>query len=157
MSQYQVTVVECPARHLTGMKVRTTMSKAQQDCSGLWYSFGPRIGELLSADSGCPGSYGISVMLSAEDFDYWAAVETAASIAVPAGMATIDLPAGWYAKCTVPGLEKIGEGYTWLYETWPQSQGEYTYDERAACFELYPANWQPTEAFEIYMPLKQKA
>ncbi len=157
MSQYQVAIVEYPAKHLTGVKVRTTMQKAHQDCSALWQNFGPRMGELLSAGNGCPESYGVSVMLNAEDFDYWAAFETVSSITVPPDMASLDLPAGQYAKCAVSSLEKLGDGYMYLYETWPKSQSEYTFDEQAPCFELYPANWQLTDAFEIYMPLKKKA
>ena len=154
MSQFQVTVVDYSAKHLTGTKVRTTMSKAQQDCTALWQSFGPRMGELLSA-GGYSGSYGVSVMLNAEDFEYWAAVESAPAAAVPAGMANIDLPAGKYAKCAVPSLEKLVDAYMYLYEGWIKSQTEYTYDEKAPCFELYPPNWQMSDAFEVYMPVKK--
>lgn len=156
MNQYQVTVVERPAAHLTGMKVRSTMEKAMQDCPALWYSFGPRIAELQPAGSSCPGSYGVSVMLNAQDFEYWATIETAPSSAIPTGMETMELPAGRYASCTVAGIEKLGEAYTYLYETWPGSQSEYTCDEQGACFELYPPNWQPADAFEIYMSVKKK-
>lgn len=156
MSQYQVTIVERPAVHLTGMKVKTTMQKAMLDCPALWQGFGSRIAELQPVGNPCFGSYGVSAMLNAEDFEYWAAIETMPSSAVPAGMATLDLPAGLYACCTIASIEKLGEGYTYLYEAWPDSQSEYTYDERAVCFELYPINWQPTDALEIYVPLKKK-
>lgn len=156
MSQYQIAIIECPAKHLSGMKVRTTMHKAKQDCTTLWQNFASRIGELLTDHSNWPPCYGVSVMLNAEDFDYWAVVETPASISVPAGMSNISLQPGQYAKCTVSELEKIDEGYTYLYEVWPNSQSEYTYDEQASCFELYPANWHPAQPFDIYMPLKKK-
>lgn len=156
MNQYQVAIVEFPTKHLTGMKTRSTMQNAQQDCSALWQSFGPRMGELLAARSDWPECYGVSVMLSAEAFDYWAAVETLPSTDVPEGMANISLPAGRYAKCTVPNLEKLGEGYMHLYDTWVKSQIEYTCDEQMPSFELYPSNWDPSQPLEIYMPLKNR-
>ncbi len=153
MSEYKVTVVEYPAKRLVGMKVRTSMHKAQQDCPALWQTFGPRIGELSPADCGYPGSYGVSVMLNAEDFDYWATVEMP-SAAVPAGMDCIDIPAGQYATCTVPNLEKLGDAYMYLYGEWPKSQTGCTFNGQAPCFELYPPNWQCQDSFEIFMPLK---
>lgn len=153
MSKFEVTIVEYPAKRLTGTKVSTTMQKAMQDCPALWHTFGPRIGELLTADSDCQGAYGISVMLNAEDFDYWAAVETSA--AVPADMAQIDIPAGPYASCTVPSIDKLGDAYMYIYGEWPKSQTAYACNEQALSFELYPTEWQPSDPFKIYMPLKK--
>ncbi|WP_454726065.1 MULTISPECIES: GyrI-like domain-containing protein [Cupriavidus] len=158
MPQYQVAIVECPTRRLTGRKVRTTVQRAKQDCTALWQSFGPRMGELLAEPSAWPPCYGVSVMTGAGNFDYWAAVEATVPVsALPADMSNLSLRAGPYAKCTVPGLENIDDGYRFLYETWPGSQDEYVCDEHASCFELYPENWQPAQPFEIYMPLKKAA
>ena len=54
MNDYKVKVVEFPQKRLVGMKVGTTMSKAQVDCPAIWQTFGPRIDEIVSGD--CPGS-----------------------------------------------------------------------------------------------------
>lgn len=155
MSNHNVTVVEYPEMHLIGMKVRTTMQKAQQDCPALWQAFGPRCAEILPAGSDCTGAYGISVMLTPEEFEYWAAIEANASVAVPQGMGRVDIPAGQYAKCAVPNLGKLGEIYMYLYEEWPKSQKTYTYDEKIPCFELYPQNWKPSDALTVFMPVKK--
>lgn len=157
MSQYQVAIVDLKAKHLVGMNVHSNMHKAQHDCPALWQSFGPRMGELLAMGADCSGSYGVSFMLNAEEFVYWAAMETDPAAVVPADMGSIDIPAGQYAKCAVPNLEKLGDAYKHLYGTWPQSQSDYTYREQSPCFEFYSPNWDPAQPLEIYMPLMRKA
>lgn len=152
MSEYIVTVVEYPAKRLIGMKVRTSMAKADTDCGALWQAFGPRLEELPKGAGG-RGSYGVSVMLNAEDFDYWAAVEMAPSAAVPDGLGGLGLPAGLYAKVTVPNLDRLGPAFMYLYEAWPKSQPGYAINYQVPCFELYPPNWQVTDALEAFMPV----
>ncbi len=154
MNDFTVTVVEYPATRLIGLKVRTSMQKAETDCMAVWETFGPRMGELLG-DGGGRGSYGVSVMLNAEEFEYWAAVPTAPSAAVPAGMAGFDLPAGLFAKTTAASLEALKEAYMFLYETWAKSQKEYAVDYQGPCFELYPPNFQMTDSFEVFMPVRK--
>ena len=139
---FDITVVEYPKKHLVGVKVRTTMQKGVVDCPALWESFMPRMGELPSGSA-----YGVCVMLNAEEFDYWAALETDVNAAVPEGMCCIDVPAGEYAKCTVD-MEKLRDAFTYLY-------AEYALDGQAPSFELYPANWQPGGSFEIFAPVKK--
>ena len=153
MEKYDVTVVEYPATRLIGLKVQTTMKKAQVDCAAIWPAFGPRMPELLKGD--CRNAYGVSVMLSAEDFEYWAAVEVDKSAAVPEGMGSLDIPAGLYAKTTVPNLEKLMEAFMFLYEGWPKNQKDYTFSETAPCFELYPPTWWGDGVFEVYMPVRK--
>lgn len=155
MSKYEVSVVECPARHLIGMNVQSSMSKAPIDCPAIWQSFGPRMGELCAAEDSA-GSFGVSVMLSAENFVYWAALEAKADTAVPRGMGSLDIPAGLYAKVRVPNLEKLGEGYCFIYNEWPGEQSEYIGDETIPCFEYYPPDWQPEDALEIFMAVKKR-
>lgn len=152
---FEVTVVEFPVKHLVGMKVSTSMQKAQADCPQLWQTFGPRIIELPSMEGVNSGAYGISVMLNENEFDYWAAVEANPEIDLPDGMGTIAISAGLYAKCTVLGLEKLGEAFMYLYGPWIQGQKEYTLDMQAPCFELYPQNWRLETVFEIYAPVKK--
>ncbi|MDR2946021.1 MAG: GyrI-like domain-containing protein [Candidatus Adiutrix sp.] len=156
MSKYDVTVAEYPAKRLIGMKIKSAMAAASADCPALWDAFGPRMGELAASVSGPAGSFGVSVMLNAEDFDYWAAMEVTASAPAPQGMAAMELRAGLYAKVAVPNLEKLGEAFTYLYGAWGQEQADYVCDETAPCYEWYPANWQPSEAFEIFAAVKKR-
>ncbi len=154
MEKYDVTVVEYPAKRLAGLKVKTTMRKANEDCTALWRAFEPRLAELPEG-GGERDFYGVSVMLNAEDFDYWAAVETEPAAAAPRGMGVIDLPAGRYAKAAVPNLEKVVEAYMYLYDEWLKGQTAYAAEEASPCFERYPPNWQPTDAFEVFMPVRK--
>lgn len=149
---FEVTVVEFPAKTLVGTKVRTTMQKAQSDCPALWQSFGPRICELFPE---CKGVYGVSVMLNETDFDYWAAVETASDATLLPEMETVKLPSGLYARCAVANVEQLGAAYMFLYGPWIQGQTEYALNMEAPCFELYPSDWQENDAFEVYAPVKK--
>lgn len=150
---FEVTVIEFPAKILLGMKVRTVMQNAAKDCPALWQTFGPRITELSPVS---PGAYGISVMTSENDFDYWAAVEVAPGISVPDNMGPIEIPQGFYARCSVPSLEQLGPAYMFVYGPWGESQSEYAIDMNGLSFELYPDDWQPGAAFEIYAPVTKK-
>lgn len=152
MSNYHVTVADYPSKQLVGMKVRTSMKNSHQDCPALWQHFGPRIGELL----GNRESYGVSVMINEEEFYYWAVVEWEPLSPLPEGMERIDIPAGKYAKCTAPSLNELADVYMYIYGGWPESQDEYTFDEKKACIELYRTGWQPEDALDVYMPLKAK-
>ena len=149
MNGFEIKVVDFPAKRLMGIKVRTTMAKAKEDCSALWHSFCPKMQEVEDG----PG-YGISIMINAEDFDYWAAAEVPAG-AAPASMESVTIPAGAYARCTVPNLESIGAGYMFMYQTWLGGQQEWKLNEQAPCFELYPADWNPTKPFDLFMPVKR--
>ena len=146
MSRFEVTVVDFAAKQLVGIKVRTTMARARQDCSALWQNFCPKMPENYGKEC-----FGISVMLNEQDFDYWAAVEVEGPC--PAGLEPVGLPAGNYARCMVPNLESIGEGYMFMYQTWLAGQGDWKLNVQAPCFELYPANWNPAMPFELYMPV----
>ncbi|UQZ90405.1 hypothetical protein C4J81_14795 [Deltaproteobacteria bacterium Smac51] len=147
----EVKVIEQPARHLVGMKIRTNMRNAQAVCPALWQTFGPRMGEVKASD--VQGSYGVCIMLNADDFDYWAAVEAPEAASLPSGMESMELPGGVYAKAAVPSLEQLGEAYTYLYDTWLKGQTGYAASLGAPCFEHYPPNWQINDAFDVYMPL----
>ena len=149
---FEISVVEYPAKKLIGTKVRTTMQKAQNDCPALWQSFGPKI---CTQFSNCQGAFGVSVMVNENDFDYWAAVEPSVETVVPEGMDIIEIPAGLYAKCNVPNIEQLGPAFMFLYGPWVQGQSEYSLDMNGLCFELYPNDWQPTDAFEVYAPVKK--
>lgn len=155
MTKFDVTVVDYPAKRLIGLKVQTTMSKAAEDCPAIWQTFGPKMGELCAAGNTQTGSFGVCVMLNAEDFDYWAAVEAGTSTAVPQGMGSIELPAGLYARALVPNLEQLGDAYMYLYTQWNKDQTDYICDETVPCFEWYPPNWQCSGSFEIFTAVKK--
>ena len=149
MSGFEITVVDVAALQLVGIKVRTTMAKAKEDCSALWHSFCPAMQKLAEGKG-----YGISVMINEQDFEYWAAAE-APTGACPAGLEPVELPAGSYARCVVPNLESIGAGYMFMYQTWLGGQQEWKLNEQAPCFELYPADWNPSMPFDLFMPVKR--
>ena len=149
MNGFEVSVVNFAAKQLVGNKVRTSMAKAKEDCSALWHSFCPAMQKLAEGKG-----YGISVMINEQDFDYWAAAE-APEGKCAAGLEPVGLPAGDYARCVVPNLESIGEGYMFMYQTWLAAQGEWKLNEQAPCFELYPADWTPAMPFELFMPVKR--
>lgn len=149
MNGFDVSVVDFLAKRLAGIKVRTSLAQAQHDCPALWQNFCRHVPAGYRK-----GVYGISVMLNAQDFDYWAAFETADG-PLPAELAPVEIPAGAYARCQVPNLESIGAGYMFLYQTWLAGQREWKLNEQASCFELYQADWTPASPFELYMPVKR--
>ena len=149
MEELEVTVVDIAAKRLAGMKTRTTMARAKQDCSALWQTFCPRVPELFSRES-----YGISAMLDAETFDYWAAGDPG-NAPMPPDTERVDIPAGAYARCRVPSLERIGQAYMHIYQTWLHGQKAWALNEQAPCFELYAANWTPDMPIDLYVPVKK--
>lgn len=69
MNGFEIKVVEFPTKQLMGIKVRTNMAKAKEDCQALWQNFCPQLPKIYGKES-----YGVSIMLNAQDFDYWAAL-----------------------------------------------------------------------------------
>ena len=147
VSEFNVTIVEYPAKRLTGIKARSNMAKAQEDCPALWQRFYPNYEKVMPT-----AAYGVTVMINAEDFDYWAAVEDKDG-RLPADLEHVDIPAGKYAVCNVPSLAKIGEAYMFVFQNWLASQQAYAYNEQSPCFELYPPHWSPEKPFEIYVAI----
>lgn len=151
-----VTIKEFPARHLTGMVIRTNMQKAAIDCPALWQTFGPLIGSLPNS-ANIHEVYGISVMIEDDGtFDYWVAAETSVDTPIPNNMKTFELPAGLYACTFAPGLEQIEATYRAIYTEWPTQQSEFTVNMQAPCTEVYRTNWQPSEPFELWVPVIKK-
>jgi AraC family transcriptional regulator len=148
VSEFNVTIVEYPAKRLTGIKVRSNMAKAQEDCPALWQRFCTDYAQVMPT-----ASYGVTVMANAEDFDYWAAVEDKDG-RLPDDLKHVDIPAGKYAVCSVPSLASIGEAYMFIFQNWFASQQTYAYDEQSLSFELYPSHWSVENPFEIYVGIK---
>ncbi|MGL6226202.1 MAG: GyrI-like domain-containing protein [Thermoguttaceae bacterium] len=156
---FEVSIVEFSAKHLVGMKVATSMQNAQVDCQKAWETFAPRMSEVHGTvcgcgSCGCTEAFGVSVMTSENEFDYWAAVPAAPETPLPSGMGRIEIPAGLYAKCTVSGgLEKLVEAFMYIYGPWIHGQTEYCLSMQAPCFEQYPPNWQFDADFDIFAPV----
>ncbi|MCD8349421.1 MAG: GyrI-like domain-containing protein [Planctomycetaceae bacterium] len=157
MSQFAVTIEECPAIRCAGLKVRTTMQKASTDCPALWQKdFGPRM-ESFPADPQFPQqSYGASVMLDSDNFDYWALMPLAPGADVPDGMDIFTLPAGPYATAKIAGLNQLGDAFTYVYGEWIASQENYTLNMQGVSYELYTFDFMTTGELSIYCPLLQK-
>ena len=152
----EITIKEFPARHLTGMLVRTNMQKASIDCPAIWQAFGPQLATFPNS-ANISEAYGVSVMLGDDGtFDYWAAVETPVDAPVPEGMTTVELPAGLYACAFAANLEQMEATYKELYLEWPQRQSEYAVNMQAPCVEIYCGDWQPSDPLELQVSVVKK-
>ncbi|MCL1892919.1 MAG: GyrI-like domain-containing protein [Holophagaceae bacterium] len=150
---FKIVIVDYPAKQLVGVKVLTNMKTAIEDCPKAWQNFMPRMTEVCSSPQ---ESFGVSVMLNENDFEYWAAVEMNPQLPMPEGLEMVSIKSGTYACCTVPTIERLGEAYTYIFSTWLQGQSEYVANYEANSFELYQTNWQPSSPFEICMAVKKK-
>lgn len=152
-------VVHLPKIDLVGIHIQTDMKNAEKDCPALWQEFAPRIcGELSNCASLSSNgiSYGISKMVDEFRFMYWATIGVDAVDSLPEGMESTAISEGFYVKCAVPSLEKLGEVINAMYSEWPQTQDEYALDMQGICFELYPENWQFSDALEVYASVVKK-
>jgi len=149
---FEIRIVEYQDKRLAGIKVQTNMENSTKDCSALWRVFTPRMAEINKDPK---ESFGVSVMLNENDFDYWAAMELVPGVPLPDGLQCVDILPGTYVCCIVPSIEKLGDVYMYLYMDWLKSQTKYALNQGANSFERYPCPWQPDTPFEIYMPIKK--
>lgn len=154
METYAVSVVDVPRKQLLGIRKRSTMAKAGEDCPALWQRFGPMIEEFTARGGSCLGTYGACAMVGPHDFDYWAALEPGSSAVSLAGTEQVDIPAGRYAKCRVPNLSALGDVYMYLYQRWPGEQKDFAVDCQRISFEAYPERWQVADSFDVYIPVQ---
>ena len=156
---FAVTVSQRPEVQLYGISVKTDISRAARDCALLWErDFLPRMHEISgrAGEAYQGASYGVCVMADPHDvaFDYWAAMPPAdEALPCPPGMGRLTLPGGFYASCTVHGLDRLGEGYNYLYTVWARARGGHAPDMSAPCFELYDNRYPDYGAVEIFMPV----
>jgi len=149
--EYEVTVVELPARQLVGLSERMHMRDAKEKCPALWKALMLRREEVAGLSENC--SYGVSTCMGENgEFDYWATLPTSPSVHAPSGMKCLTLRAGKYARCTV-NLASLEKAYDFLYGAWAKTQKAHSVDFAAACFERYAEDWQVTGTFELYVPL----
>ena len=136
MTEFAVKIVERPAVRAAGLKVQTTMEKASVDCPKLWgEDFMPYMEAFPCDGSGI--SYGICVMTSETDFDYWAVMPLGDGADVPAGLEETTIPGGMYAECPIKSLAEISEANTYLYMQWGAAQKDYAVDFNGVGLELY--------------------
>ncbi|MDR1142059.1 MAG: GyrI-like domain-containing protein [Planctomycetaceae bacterium] len=154
-TDFEITVVDYPAKRLAGFRTQTTIPAASYDCSPLWQRFYSETKKLSNWKR--KKSYGLFVRTNQYvSLDFWTASEIASDISIPEGMEVFDLPSGKFVRCLIPVASDILMAYHTVYSTWIQTQNEYDIDMEAACFELYPPKWTPNDAFDLYVPLKKK-
>lgn len=149
--KFTIEVVTREAVRVVGMKVRTDMASAPDDCPRLWREiFGPRMPEVATF----PGpSYGASLMVDEEHFDYWAALPYREGDPVPPGMALLDLAGGLYAECRLESLADLAAGYQFLFES-RSDRYEARFDVPG--YEFYPADHMSTGRLSLCVPLRLK-
>lgn len=157
MAQFPITVVDRPEIRCAGMKVRTTMQKASVDCPAIWQNqFGPLM-DSFPADPAYPGqSYGASVMIDSDNFDYWALMPLAPGADIPGGMDVFTLPGGPYAEANLANLAELGDAYTYIYGEWGGAQDKYTLNMQGVGYELYTFDFCSTGKLIVYCPLMEK-
>lgn len=145
-------VVRQEAFQVVGLKVRTTMADSGIDCPRIWQDFGPRMAEIATGSD----SFGVSVMIDCNTFDYWATLPYQPGSAVPSGMAVLDIPDGFYARCDLNSLDELTAAYMYLFEVW-SNNSEYELRTGAPSFELYPSDFYPyMKHLSVYMPLRKQ-
>ncbi len=152
MAEFTVTVVERPAVRAAGVKVHTTMEKTSVDCPKLWSeTFVPHM-EAFPCD-GSGESYGICIMTSETEFDYWAVMPLGKDVKVPEGLAEITVPGGLYAECPVPSIDRMGEAYAYLYTAWGKEQKEYAVNFQAPGIERYTRDYLKNGSLFVCAPV----
>jgi len=150
--EYEVTVVELPAKKLVGLRERMNIADAKEKCPELWETFMLRYREV--ADVAEDYSYGVSTSMEEDgDFDYWATLSVSSTDTIPARMECLSLPAAKYGKCVVD-FASLEDAYKFLYGDWAKAQeGKgYPVDFKAPCLERYARDWSEV-GIELYVPL----
>jgi predicted transcriptional regulator YdeE len=154
-TDFEIEVVDYPAKRLAGFCTQTTIPAASYDCSPLWQRFHSETKKL--PDWKDKKSYGLFIKTNPYiSLDFWTASEIASDIPIPEGMDVLELLPGKFVRCLIPMASDILMAYHTVYSTWYLSQKEYDIDMDAACFELYPPKWTPNDAFDLFVPLKIK-
>ncbi len=154
--EFEIKVAPVPALRVIGLKIRTSLAAAPQDCPKLWReSFAPRMKEVTGFNG---TAYGVSVMVDCEAmiFDYLAAVPAAPDAALPSGMEAMSLSGGFYAQCKVESLANVSAAYKFVYGPWLAEQTGWELDLTAPCYEFYPAEYLENNVFYIYVKVNEK-
>ena len=148
--------VELPAFTVVGM--RYYGRNENQEISQLWEEFNPKSGQIQHIRPGSP-AYGLCFTVPgapAGEFEYVASFAVDKVENVPEGMVMREVPAHKYAVFThVGALDKLGETYRYIYQTWFPQSGQQPTGELD--FELYDEDFKdfaPDSRFYIYVALK---
>lgn len=157
MSKFTVAVVERPPIRTAGLKVRTSMQKAMQDCPALWEKeFGPRMESFPVDPQFADQSYGVSIMVDSEAFDYWAVMAIDPAAQLPDGMDYLQIPGGLFVECHLASLAELGDAYTYIYMDWGKNQKKYALNMQGASYELYTCEFMSSGKLSIYCPVVEK-
>jgi AraC family transcriptional regulator len=147
-----VKIVERPALTVVGLRILT--KPMSPEIPALWPEFVPRIEEI--ADAVEPNvSYG--VMRHGAALEYMAAVSVSGTGPVPAGMHSLELPAGKYAVFRYP-LSGLAKGFADIFDRLMPASG-YVQSAGLPFFERYDENFdpgKPDSAVEIYLPVRPR-
>ncbi len=150
MDDYSAKIVIRFDINCAGLKVRTSMADSAKDCPALWGKFEPRMGELSPHPA---ESYGVSMTIDENTFDYWAVMPLADGAQVPAGMEEFRLPGGQFVRFDVPSLGALGGCYEFAYGQWPAANKEHLLDFARPCYELYNEEYMEKGNFWLYCPV----
>ena len=144
--------LERPAQTVVGLQIRT--KPMSPEIPALWPKFVARIDEI--PDAAEPHvSYGV-MRYAGGVLEYAAAISVSAAHHVPAGMTTIQVPAGTYAVFSYP-LSALGKGFAEINGRLLPESGYQPVD--GLFFERYDERFDPTNpqsAVGIYIPVRPK-
>ena len=151
-----------PAKKLVGM--RMSMSIANNKTGELWRGFMPRrkeIGNAIGTDLFSMQLYDPDHFENFDpnrEFVKWAAMEVTDYKDVPAGMETIDLPAGLYAVFHYKGDATLAAPFfQYIFTNWLPNSG-YVLDHRPH-FEILGESYKnndPSSEEDIWVPVRRK-
>ena len=144
--------IEAPARRVAGLARRYTMPD-NAGIPGQWQAFTPWFGR-VPGQVGMAG-YGVCFNFDGCAFDYMAGVEVAGDADLPAGLTSVELPAGRYAVFEHTGhVSGITRTFDAIWRTAIPELG--LTPAQAPAFEFYGERFDPATAtgvVEIWVAL----
>ena len=157
----EISLLSFTPTKLIGVSETTSLSGA--GTPALWRSFGPRIQEIdRRADDWryalriYPADLSLANLTPDTRYTEWAAVAVKDDAEVPAGLDTLHLTGGLYARCLHRGLPgEIGDTVNYLFGQWLPTSG-YDVDNSRPHFERMAPDYRPDDPEaqeEMYVPL----
>lgn len=142
---------------------RMQMSFARYTAADLWREFMPRLKEIENRTN----SELISMVIYPENhfadfkptnlFERWAATEVDSFDAIPSGMETFLIPAGWYAVFDYKGMASDPAVFEYIFKSWLPAS-DFKLDNRPH-FEVLDHRYRNNDASseeQIWIPIKPK-
>jgi predicted transcriptional regulator YdeE len=154
-TKFEETTVEWPAIPCAGLKVATTMANAEKDATALWGKFIEiAMTKFPKSEKHAGETYGASVMTDMENFSYWTLAPLEEDQPNPEGTERFTIPAGKYAKFSVPSIQKIGQCYGYIMEKWfPENQHRADFTRHT--IELYDKEFESNSNFYVLFPVSE--